>query len=144
MGPYAGNGTYLGALGDSGPATSATLYEACGITIDRSDNLYVADRLNNRIRQITPDGIIRTVAGTGAVAFSGDGGPASAAALNQPVAVTIDQNGNLFFSNVGNERVRMIARNGTISTVAGNGSLGIPPKGAKPSNLPFRPLMAWA
>jgi len=85
-------------------------------------SIYIADSGNNRIRRIDSSGIIRTIAGTGQASFAGDNGPATAAALNAPAALLLGEDGSLYFSDVGNNRVRVIRPNGTISTVAGNGT----------------------
>jgi len=121
----AGSGA-LGFSGDGGPATAATFYDPSGVTVDSSGNLYIADIGNNRIREVAAGtGIISTVAGIGTQAFSGDGGAATAAALDSPGAVAIDGSGNLYIADLGNSRIRKIAAgSGIISTVAGNGTFG--------------------
>ena len=113
-------------LGDGGPAISAQFSTIKGITVDRWGNLFISDTGNNRVRKVTPDGVVTTVAGNGTPAFGGDGGPAAAASLNQPYGLATDWNGNLYVADCGNGRVRRIAADGTISTVAGNGSNGGP------------------
>ena len=115
----AGPPTFYG--GDGGLATSAYFRDITGFRWDQSGNLFIADTGNHRVREVTPDGIVRTIAGTGSAAFSGDGGPALDAALNTPVAVTPDNQGNLFIVDQGNNRVRRIDSSGTITTVAGSG-----------------------
>ncbi len=92
--------------------------------MDGAGNLYIADADNHRVRKVAPDGTISTVAGTGAAGFSGDGGPAASARLNLPVAVAVDSTGTLYLSDYRNHRVRKVAPDGTISTVAGTGSAG--------------------
>jgi hypothetical protein len=82
-----------------------------------------SDQYNQRIRQVDTNGIITTIAGTGTAGFSGDGGPATAAMVNYPGSLVIDQNGNLYFGDPGNNRVREISQ-GVISTVAGTGAAG--------------------
>jgi sugar lactone lactonase YvrE len=119
----AGNGSE-GFGGDGGPATSAELFRPSGIAFDGAGNLLVADSGNSRIRQITPSGVIATVAGNGLADFSGDGGPATSAALKAPRRVASDSAGNLFIADSGNNRIRKIAPSGVISTVAGSGSGG--------------------
>ena len=121
----AGNGT-SGFSGDSGPATSASLQWPGGVALDSEGNLLIADRGNHRVRKVSASGIITTVAGTGMVGFSGDGGPASAAQLNAPVGVAIDRGGNLFIAESGNARIRKVRSNGTITTVASNAGLRYP------------------
>ena len=127
----AGNGTY-GYSGDGGPATSAELDAPQGVTVDSAGNLYIADSGNNVIRKVTAaTGIISTVAGNGYGAgtdtggYSGDGGPATSAELNNPNGVAVDSTGNLYIADYGNQRIREVtAATGIISTVAGNGTLG--------------------
>ena len=118
----AGNGT-AGFSGDGGPATSAELFQPAGIAVDSAGNLFIADG-SNRIRKVTAAGTISTVAGNGTAGFSGDGGPATAAELNQPSDVAVDSAGNLFIADLMNSRIRKVTPAGTISTVAGNGTLG--------------------
>ncbi|GAB3690755.1 hypothetical protein GCM10027592_08240 [Spirosoma flavus] len=118
----AGNGT-LGFNGDGGLATAASLARPWGITVDGLGNIFIADTENHRIRKIDTNGIITTVAGTGVSALSGDGGPATAASLNQPRGITTDNQGNLFIADQGNNRIRKIDTNGTIKTVAGSTQL---------------------
>ncbi len=119
----AGNGT-LGYSGDGGPATLAQITTPWGIVTDAAGNIFFSDRLNHCIRKINAAGIISTIAGDGIAGFSGDGGPATAARLNQPVDLTFDATGNLYFSDGANNRVRKISTSGVISTVAGNGTGG--------------------
>jgi sugar lactone lactonase YvrE len=119
----AGNGTQ-GFSGDGGQAIDAGLYFPSGITFDSSDNLYVADSGNNRIRKVDTSGIITTIAGNGTQGFSGDGGQAIDAGLYFPSGITFDSSGNLYIADVNNHRVRKINTTGAITTVAGNGSGG--------------------
>ncbi len=124
IGTVAGNGT-IGYSGDGGPATSAALgNRPQGVTRDVSGNLYIADTSNNVIRKVTPAGIISTFAGNGTAGFSGDGGPATAAAFNFPAGVSVDGAGNLYVADFSNQRVRRIDPTGTITTFAGNGTNG--------------------
>src|SRR5208283_1475129 len=122
--PVAGTGI-AGFGGDGGPAPRAQLNHPEGVAVDASGNLYIADTDNNRIRKISPNGIITTVAGTGIAGFSGDGGPASQAQLNHPEGVAVDASGNLYIADTGNNRIRKISPNGIITTVAGNGTPAI-------------------
>jgi len=119
----AGNGSY-DFSGDGGPATKAAFRYTFGIALDELGNLYVADCDNARIRKVTPGGVISTVAGNGSIGFSGDGGPATSASLNYPSGVAVDSTGNLYISDAGNNRIRRVAPNGVISTIAGNGNAG--------------------
>jgi len=139
----AGNGT-PGFSGDGGPATAAQLNNTAGVAVDGSGNLVIADLGNNAIRvvakttgtfygQAMTAGDIYTVAGSGTPGFSGDGGPGTAAQLNEPMRITADASGNVVFADLGNNRVRVVAGStgtfygqamtgGDIYTVAGNGS----------------------
>ena len=104
------------------------------LAFDASDNLYVADGAPNalmanliggcRIVRVSPAGVITVVAGTGTCGFSGDGGPAAAAQLNNPNGLAFDSAGNLYVADANNERIRRIDRSGNISTVAGTGTPG--------------------
>lgn len=110
--------------GDGGPATKAALNSPLSIAIDASGDLYIADSGNNRIRRVDGDGLITTVAGTGESGFSGDGGPATAAKLNDPEAIAFDEDGNLYVDDYNNTRIRRIGQDGLITTVAGTGDVG--------------------
>jgi sugar lactone lactonase YvrE len=121
---FAGNGT-TGFSGDGAAATAAQLYTPYGLAADDGGNLYIADFFNNRIRMVSPAGIISTVAGTGPGSFFGDGGPATAARLNSPSGVAVDGSGNLFIADVNNNRIRKVNPAGIISTVAGTSSYGL-------------------
>jgi sugar lactone lactonase YvrE len=111
--------------GDGGPATSAEIFYAITVTVDKSDDLYIADSGNNRIRRV--DGktqVITTVAGDGTGGFKGDGGPATQAELSFPNAVTEDYAGNLYVIDTGNNRVRKVNLKGIIKTYVGTGIAG--------------------
>ncbi len=110
--------------GDDGPATSAQFSSPWSVAMDGAGKLFIADLSNNRIRQVTPGGIVTTVAGTGTRGFSGDGGPATNAQLSGPIGLAVDGAGNLFLLDSNNGRVRKISGDGIITTVAGNGSRG--------------------
>ena len=118
----AGNGTPT-FNGDGIPATSAGI-SVNGIAVDRAGNLYIADRQNERVRKVSPAGVITTLAGTGVMGFSGDGGLATSAQLNLPTDVATDAAGNVYIVDVGNERIRRVGVDGVIRTVAGNGQYG--------------------
>ena len=109
--------------GDGGPAATAGLNTPSGVAVDTAGNVYIADRLNHRIRRVTAAGIITTFAGTGTASFSGDGGPATSATLNSPDAVAVDGAGNVYISDTNNRRIRKVTVAGTISTFAGNGTV---------------------
>jgi uncharacterized protein (TIGR03437 family) len=108
------------SIGNNGPATSAELYYPEGVAVDSGGNLYIADFLINRIRGVA-NGVITTVAGTGAPDFGGDGGQATSAQLNGPMGVAVDSAGDLYVADFGNNRIRWVS-NGVITTVAGGGS----------------------
>jgi uncharacterized protein (TIGR03437 family) len=111
-------------LGDGGPATAAQFGTIKGVAIDPWGNLFVADTDHHRIRKISAAGIVTTLSGTGTAGFSGDGGPAAAAQLNQPYGIAVDLAGYVYVADLGNSRVRRIAPDGAISTYAGNGVAG--------------------
>jgi secreted PhoX family phosphatase len=119
----AGNGIQRFS-GDGGPATSAALNYPTEVAVDAAGNLFIADNFNNRIRKVTPEGIITTVAGNGVQGYSGDGGQATSASLNYPAGVAVDATGNLFIADYGNNRIRKVTTGGAITTVAGNGISG--------------------
>jgi uncharacterized protein (TIGR03437 family) len=108
--------------GDNGPARLAQLDTPTGMAMDGAGNLYFADSANNRVRKISADGKIVTVAGNGDPDFTGDYGPAINASLNAPMAVAADPSGFLYIADTGNNRVRAVDLNGMIYTVAGNGN----------------------
>src|SRR5579871_3251791 len=112
-----------GFSGDGGPATNAALNLPSGIALDSSSNLFIADSGNNRIRKVTPSGVITTIAGNGNSGFSGDGAAATQAALSHPGAVAVDNAGNVFVADNRNGRIRKITATGNITTVAGNGAI---------------------
>jgi streptogramin lyase len=117
----AGTGT-KGFTGDGGPAAAAQFHEVNGLVRGPDGAMYVCDTKNQRVRRIAPDGRVATFAGNGTAGFSGDGGPATAAALNEPYEVRFDAAGNCFFVERLNHCVRRVdAKSGTISTVAGTG-----------------------
>jgi hypothetical protein len=109
-----------GYLGDGGPAVAAQLVEPLSVAVDATGGVLVADS-SNRIRRITPDGVITTVAGSGIAGFAGDGGPATNAQLNHPTGVVVDAAGGILIADQHNQRVRRVDTSGTISTVAGTG-----------------------
>jgi len=127
---YAGNGLLppccqSGIGGNGGPATSAELYYPEGLAVDSAGNLYIADSGSEEVLKVTAStGIITTVAGNGAGAYSGDGGPATSANLSDPSSLAIDNAGDLLIGD-GFGRVRKVAAStGIITTVAGNGDYG--------------------
>jgi sugar lactone lactonase YvrE len=132
---FAGSGK-AGFSGDGDPAAEARFSELCLGAVDAAGNLFIADRNNHRIRKVSPEGIITTVAGSGPTGAAkgvsaGDGGLATEARLNGPFGLALDRSGNLFFSEAGDVfgvntgfRVRKVDANGIISTVAGSDGRG--------------------
>jgi DNA-binding beta-propeller fold protein YncE len=138
-----------GFAGDGGPAEKALLNGPFDVCFDRAGNFYFSDTFNNRIRRVdAASGIITTIAGTGDKGYSGDGGPAIAAALNEPYGIVIDHDGTLFVADRLNRRVRRIdAASGVITTLAGTGEAKYGGDGgpaaegglAEPNGLAFGP-----
>jgi len=120
----AGNGE-AGYGGDGGAATRASLNEPYGIVLDRAGNIFVADRLNRRVRRIDAgSGVVTTFAGTGEAAYSGDGGPVAKAGLAEPNGLALDaEERRLYIADVADHRVRVVdLASGTIDTFAGTGA----------------------
>jgi len=107
--------------GDGGAATQASIYGPRGVALDAAGNLYVAEADGNRVRKVSANGVISTVAGTGAWGYGGDNGPATQAKLANPWHIAFDLAGNLFIADFGNSRIRRVDTQGIISTVAGDG-----------------------
>ena len=108
--------------GDQGLATSSALVDPLALAIGPQGNVFIAE--GNRVREVTADGRIATVAGTGAAGFEGDGLPATRAQLNGPQGLAVDSAGNLYVSDTLNQRVRRVSPDGTITTFAGTGGTG--------------------
>jgi sugar lactone lactonase YvrE len=119
----AGNGTETFS-GDGGKATEAGIPGPDGLFIDAAGNLYIGDSTDQRIRKVDPSGVISTIAGTGEEGFSGDGAKATEAQINAPENLTVDTAGNVYFADAENNRIRRIAPDGTITTIAGTGEAG--------------------
>lgn len=119
----AGTGS-AGYSGDGGAATAARLRSPTGIALVVGGGFLIADTGNHVVRRVHPDGSISTVAGTGSRGFSGDGGSATAARMSLPWAVTPVSGGGFLVADSGNQRVRRVGADGTITTVAGNGDRG--------------------
>jgi hypothetical protein len=131
----AGNGSDLSS-GDGGPATAAGI-NPTECTFDKSGNLYFAE-CDSTIRKVNSAGIITTIAGVNSTGYNGDGIPATAAKLNSPSAIVVDDVGNIFFNDTRNYRVRKIdAATGIITTVVGNGILGTPVYGGPATATDF-------
>ncbi|HEY2016729.1 MAG TPA: IPT/TIG domain-containing protein [Bryobacteraceae bacterium] len=109
-----------GFTGDNGPAIQASLGFVSGLAVDGSGNIFIADPGNQRIRKVDSKGTITTVAGTGTVGSAGDGGPGTVARLNNPLGLAVDPAGNLYIADTGNNKIRKLATNGIITTVAGS------------------------
>jgi hypothetical protein len=131
----AGNGT-SGYSGDGGPAIGAGLSPVTAIAADAAGNLFIAETSSPRIRKVATTGLISTIAGNGTMNITGDGGPAVSASICAPIGLAVDSAGNLFIASgvgrgtdsyiQGEYRVRKVAPDGTITTVAG---MGLPPRG---------------
>ena len=119
----AGNGTG-GYSGDGGSAMTAMINSPWVLAVDKKNNIYIADKGNNRIRKVSPGGIITTFAGNGTAGFGGDGGLAIAAMLNYCTGVAVDKIGNVFIADANNYRIRKVDTTGKISTVVGTGVSG--------------------
>jgi uncharacterized protein (TIGR03437 family) len=121
----AGGGTPTSGNGDGGAATSATLSAPGGVAVDGAGNIYISEGglAGSRIRKVSTNGTISTIAGNGTPSFSGDGGPAVNASLNTPLGIALDGGGNLYIADGGNSRIRKVSASGIITTVAGNGTL---------------------
>jgi DNA-binding beta-propeller fold protein YncE len=120
---FAGTGV-RGSTGDSGPAAQATLDMPVALALAPDGSLFIADPLVHRIRKVSPDGIITTVAGTGAAGYDGDEVPAAGARLNQPRGLAFEPDGSLLIADAGNQMIRRIAPDGMIRRVAGSGQRG--------------------
>ncbi|EFC39022.1 predicted protein [Naegleria gruberi] len=118
----AGNGE-LGFSSDGGLAINAKLNYPNGVFVVKEE-VYIADYHNHRIRKVSNNGIIETIAGNGEGGFEGDNGPAINAKLNYPTSVFVSENGEVYISDYLNNRVRKVLQNGNIVTIAGNGKLG--------------------
>lgn len=105
--------------GDGGPAGSASLNLPRAVAVDSAGNVFIVDTGNQRVRKVSPNGVITTVAGGGS-AVLGDGGPATSGQLNYPLSIAVDSSGNLFIGEW--QRVRKVSANGVISTIAGGGT----------------------
>jgi len=116
-----------GDSGDGGPATSAKLHDPAAVAVDPSGNLFIADSMVGRIRKVTPDGTISTVAGTGNSCCyndgAGDDGPALKAQLFYPYQLAVDATG-VYIAEWNTSQIRKVSLHGTIRTVVGTGAYG--------------------
>jgi uncharacterized protein (TIGR03437 family) len=112
-----GNGT-LGFSGDGSAGTSAMLNQPTGVAVDGSGNVFIADSWNFRVRKVTSSNI-STVAGNGKMSYSGDGGPAILAQLNNPQGAAVDQAGNIYIADSTNAVLRQVSKSGAIATIGG-------------------------
>ncbi|HEX4277523.1 MAG TPA: IPT/TIG domain-containing protein [Bryobacteraceae bacterium] len=119
----AGTATF-GFQGDGDAAILAIISDIHAIAVDSSLNVYLADTHNGRIRKITPDGKIFSIAGNGTFGYAGDGGPATNAEFVLPSGVVVDSSGNVYIADYGNSTVRKVDTKGNISTIAGTGVWG--------------------
>jgi sugar lactone lactonase YvrE len=108
--------------GDGGPAVEAYLNYPSDLVCDGKGNLYISDRSNNRIRKVDSKGVISTIVGMGLPEFGGDFGPATGAFLKYPFGIDLDNKGNLYIADRGNNRIRKVDTQGIITTVAGDGT----------------------
>jgi hypothetical protein len=107
-------------LGNGGPAVNATLNTPSAVAVDGNGDVFIADTENNMVREVTPNGIIRTVAGTGRPGYSGDGGPAVRARLDNPSGLAVNAQGDLFIADTVNNVIREVTPDGIIRTIAGD------------------------
>jgi uncharacterized protein (TIGR03437 family) len=117
----AGNGVDS-YTGDGGAAVSASFSDVMAVAVNLAGDVYIADASNRVVRMVSVAGTVTTIAGIGVQGFSGDGGLATAAALGRAVALALDPSGNLYIVDSVNQRVRRVATNGIITTIAGNGT----------------------
>ncbi|MEO7735601.1 MAG: hypothetical protein ABIY55_31895 [Kofleriaceae bacterium] len=133
---YAGIGV-AGLRGDGGPATEALLDGPTALAFDAAGNLYVTDAGTSVVRRIAADGTISPVAGTGVFGFEGDGGPATQAKLARPDGIAVAADGTLFIGDRLNARIRKVAVDGTITTIAGTGARGMTGDGGPATEAAF-------
>jgi RHS repeat-associated protein len=138
-------GAVDGYSGDGGPAADAGLSDPTGLAVADDGSVYIADSGNHRIRRVSPDGIISTVAGTGTAGFGGDGGSATQAMLDTPWGVAVAPDGSIYIGD-DNHRIRRVDSLGVITTIAGTGTYGFSGDGgpAIDANLKFPRLLKFA
>ncbi len=110
--------------GDGAAATAAGIDSPNGVAVDAAGWIYIGDTHNQRVRVVNTAGVISTLAGGNSKAYGGDGGQATSALLARPRGLSVDAQGNIYVADSDNNRIRLIAKTGNISTVAGNGSQG--------------------
>lgn len=120
---FAGTGE-RGRGGEGVKALESSFAFPCDVRLDSKGNIFVADLENHRIRKITRDGVVTTVAGSGVPGYSGDGGPALKAELNSPWGILLDKDDNLLIADSNNDAIRKVGSDGIIQTIAGNGQEG--------------------
>jgi trimeric autotransporter adhesin len=130
---FAGTGA-AGFSGDNGLASAAQLSSPSAVAVDPHGSVVIADTGNNRMRKVTSDGVIDTMAGTSTAGLSGDGGAAFLAALNGPDSVAIGSDGTAYVADEGNQRIRRIAPDGSISSLMSSANL-VPLTLASPMHL---------
>jgi hypothetical protein len=121
---FAGRCGFYGFAGDGGPAVDALLDEPYGIAVGAQGDVYIADSRNDRVRRVSGDGRIETIAGNGITGFDGDGGPATSAQLSSPQAVQVLPDGGLLIDDEHNNRIRRLTPDGRIEGVAGHAARG--------------------
>ena len=136
----------LGNSGDGGPAAEAKVNEPYEVRFDGDGNMYFVDMKSAVVRRVdAKTGVISTVAGTGEIGFSGDGGPATEATFKQPHSIVFDRSGDLYIADIGNHRIRRVdMQSGTVSTFAGTGEKLPTPQGAPLAGTPLNGPRAMA
>ncbi len=120
---FAGNGQ-SGYAGDGGPATQAPFCQILGLAVDSSDNVFIVDSCNQRVREVSSaTGNITSIAGNGTAGYTGDGGPATAAQLYNPTGIAVTSSGDIFIDDTYHSVIRKISA-GIITTAAGTGGAG--------------------
>lgn len=105
-----------------GAGEAAAFNTPSALALDAAGNLYVADTGNNRVRKVTPEGVVTTLAGEGVAGFAD--GPAAQSRFDSPVGVAVDRDGNVYVADTYNDRVRLITKDGSVKTLAGSGATG--------------------
>jgi len=136
----AAGGTY--GFGGDGMAATAAKLAYPSMALDGAGNIYIGDTYNCRVREVTPDGKIKTIAGNGTCAATGDGGPAISAQLNYPGSIAVDGSGNIYVAE--EHRIRKIAAGtGIISTFAGSGGTGGSTADGVQATAAYVPYLLW-